>query len=125
MPTYTLSGTCPCFVLQHINPRWNDQRLFEEARKIVVAQWQHITFNELLPLVLGQETMKQLELSPSSAGGFAADYDLQLNPNALNEFAVLAPTLALSWLAKGRADLGDLFHNPDLFYQRNGFEKLV
>lgn len=40
--------------LMQINPHWSDERLFEEARRINIATYQHITFYEWLPHLLGE-----------------------------------------------------------------------
>lgn len=40
--------------LAELNRHWNDDALFYESRRIVTAEIQHITFNEYLPIVLGE-----------------------------------------------------------------------
>lgn len=40
--------------LAMINPCWDDQELFETARKINIAQWQYILYYELMSDILGK-----------------------------------------------------------------------
>ncbi|KAE8751717.1 Chorion peroxidase-like-2 [Frankliniella occidentalis] len=75
--------------LQALRPEWTDEELFQEARRIVVAEMQHITYNEFLPIVLGKPYMDRAEMSPKDSG-YTALYDRELNPGITNAFATAA-----------------------------------
>ena len=75
--------------LARINPHWNDERLYQEAKRILTAQMQHITYNEWLPIVLGREKMRSLGMLPLQEG-FSRDYDENVNPSMLNDFSTAA-----------------------------------
>lgn len=39
--------------LARLNPHWTDETIFQEARRIVIAEHQHISYYEWLPIFLG------------------------------------------------------------------------
>nr|CAD7442712.1 unnamed protein product [Timema bartmani] len=41
-------------VLCKLNPHWDDERVYQEARRIVIAEYQHITYYEWLSIFLGK-----------------------------------------------------------------------
>jgi peroxidase len=65
-------------VLQRLNPHWNGDRLFQEARKIVGAQIQAICYREYLPKVLGSAF--------ASTVGIYRGYDPSVDSTIANEF---------------------------------------
>jgi len=48
--------------LRQLNPNWQSDRIYEETRKIVGAEMQHITFKHWLPLAVGKEGMEQVKV---------------------------------------------------------------
>ena len=72
--------------LKSINPQWNDEKLFQESKRIVNAQWQHIVYNEWLPIILGDQYMNSFGLRPLTQG-FNNNYKNDIDPRITNAFA--------------------------------------
>ncbi|XP_070556078.1 peroxidasin homolog isoform X2 [Ptychodera flava] len=68
--------------LSQINPHWDDTTLYQEARKIMGAQLQHIIYDHYLPKVLGPEGMSQL--------GTYQGYNPSADASIANVFATAA-----------------------------------
>lgn len=52
-------------ILAKLNPKWSDQIIFQESRRIVAAEIQHITYNEWIPLIIGQIYIFIFQISTS------------------------------------------------------------
>ena len=86
------------FFLQHnfiaerlaaLNPHWDDERIYQETRRIVIAQYVHIVYNEFLPVLIGRKMMEEVGIFPLP-NGFSSDYDKNVDPSILNEFSTVA-----------------------------------
>ena len=75
--------------LQNLNPGWSDEKIFQEAKKFVTAEYQHIVYNEWLPAVVGKKYMNLFGLYPKSSG-YSNDYDPTIDPRITNEFSTAA-----------------------------------
>ena len=101
------------FASQH--PDWNEEELYQHARRTVGAQLQAITFNEFLPALLGPA-------APSPTG----NYDPTIDPSVFNEFPAVFLRIGHSMLtdtfkrvendgspaSEGHLPLVDAFNNP-------------
>ena len=75
--------------LKKINPKWSDEKLYQESRRILIAEWQHIIYNEWLPLILGDRYMSRYGLYPLDAG-YSRQYRTDFDPRITNAFASAA-----------------------------------
>ncbi|KAK8751911.1 hypothetical protein OTU49_010990 [Cherax quadricarinatus] len=121
--------------LQKLNPQWSDEAVFQETRRIIIAQEQHIIFNEWLPIIIGKDFMKAFGLNTLSSG-FSNDYNPGINPNMNNEFSAAAfrfgHTLVQGTLrlfkTNGGVDtirLRDHFNSPHLIELENRLDDIV
>lgn len=67
------------------HPNWNDETLFQEARRINIAEYQMITYNEYLPIVFGPVLSAYYHLVPSRSGH--TYYDPKVDPTTWNEYS--------------------------------------
>lgn len=40
-------------IVRKMNPHWDGQTVFEESRRVIIAEIQHITYTQYLPLLIG------------------------------------------------------------------------
>lgn len=114
-----------------LNPHWDGDTVYHEARKLVGAQMQHITFQHWLPKVLGEAGMKML--------GEYRGYDPGVNAGIVNAFATAAfrfghtlvnPVLQrldedFRPLALGHVPLHKAFFSPFRIVNEGGIDPLL
>jgi peroxidase len=100
------------------NPGWDDETIFQEARRMVGAEMQAITYNEFLPTLLGNQFTTDL-------GNYT--YDSTIDPRIANEFTTAAYRVGHTMLPNelkilnedgseavlGGVQLADAFFRPD------------
>ncbi|KAL0832124.1 hypothetical protein ABMA28_001591 [Loxostege sticticalis] len=110
--------------LATINPGWNSDRLYHEARRIVVAELQHITFKNWLPALTGKAFD---ELYDAYDTGYNSDID----PTITNSFATAAFHFVNSLLdqdieVEGNSSrLMDSYFKPEILAQKGMVQKLL
>jgi len=85
-------------LLSYVNPHWDDERIFQEARKIVTASIQHITYAEWLPALLGENYTRQNGLEISKEG-YSNAFNESTDPSVSNSFATAILPFANSMIS--------------------------
>jgi peroxidase len=67
-------------------PYWDDETIFQEARRLLIAQWQNVVYGEYLPIILGEASMVRYGLKLDDNQIFS-QYNHQLNPTIFHSFA--------------------------------------
>ena len=120
--------------LSTLNPNWDEERVFQEARQIVIAQIQKITYKDYLPLIIG-DRLGELILDYSPEFG----YNDETNPNIPNAFATAAYRFGHSQIqpffdrldesynpvAQGPLNLIDAFFTPTRFVESGGTDPIL
>lgn len=75
--------------LAKLNRHWPDEILFYESRRILTAEIQHITYNEFLPLVLGEVAISDSDLKLKTHGHYT-EYSSSNHAGVFNSVALAA-----------------------------------
>lgn len=123
--------------LAAINPHWEDSQIFEETRRIIGAELQHISYNELLPALLGEEVIDEYGLRLETEA-FYTKYDIDTNPGVENSIASsvlpgviysMMPTRLERYSSQlkmlGVRKMGDTYFNPSDLYDENKFDEYL
>ena len=75
-------------LLEEVNKHWDEETLYQEARRLVSAEIQHITYHEFLPVLLGEVLTKTFGLvlpeKLNDLSGYHLEYNDELPAATLN-----------------------------------------
>ena len=117
--------------LGEFNPHWNGEKIYQESRKIVGAEMQHITYQHWIPRIFGR-TVEEL------IGGYVG-YDPELDASISNVFAtaalrfghsIIQPQLErlnehFRSIPQGPLSLRDAFFSPWRLVDEGGVDPLL
>ncbi|XP_046332929.2 lactoperoxidase-like [Haliotis rufescens] len=97
--------------LKALNCHWSDAITFQEARKIVGAIIQKITYDEYLPIIMGQQAMTQYGLPIGSGSIYANVYSTTTDASIRNAFATAAFRMGHSMIHSHLASYSSSYSN--------------
>ncbi|KAG8178616.1 hypothetical protein JTE90_014207 [Oedothorax gibbosus] len=105
--------------LKKINPGWDNERLYQEARRIVGALVQIITYKEYIPLIIGPYYFREYDLHVRRFS--RTSYDPDVRPGIYNEFNSAAFRFGHSMIHSFFQEVADNSKNSTGFWLKDGF----
>ncbi len=66
-------------------PEWNDEEVFQMARRWNIAEYQHVVYNEYLETLIGETFMEHFAINPQPLGEFSS-YEDDVSVKTILEF---------------------------------------
>jgi len=122
--------------LRRLNPHWLDEIVFQETRRVIIAELQHITYAEFLPLVLGKDTMVNFGMELENNDYFKG-YNMNINPGVANILSAAALYFFIPLMPNkfsvfdktgkhiGEESIGKTFYAPFDLYKVGGFDSTL
>ncbi|VIO94957.1 Uncharacterized protein BM_BM8113 [Brugia malayi] len=122
--------------LKIINSHWSDEQLYQESRRIVIAQLQHITFNEFLPNLIGKKNWLKFNLQ-SETIGYSNNYNDNTDSTIINTYATTAGQFFVTMFGKYfqwhkndgikilERSLNEYFNDPELLFSKDQTRDLL
>ncbi|XP_037033720.1 peroxidase-like [Bradysia coprophila] len=66
-------------------PKWDDEKIFQTARRLNIAEYQHCLYSEYLETLIGENLMQHFALYPEPPGEFS-DYEEEVSAKTIVEF---------------------------------------
>ncbi|XP_022162140.1 peroxidase-like [Myzus persicae] len=125
---------CDDFV--EMNPEWDDERIYQEARRLLIAMYQHVVYYEFVPGLVGKDYARANKLLPLEKG-YNMDYDQFLNPTTMTSFTGAAYRSLHSEIqgyfdlvnearnVTSKLRLGDFFQRTDIVQKKDNYDSFI
>lgn len=118
-------------LLNEYNPHWTGEKIYQESRKIVGAEMQHITYQQWIPIIFGKSVEQLI--------GHYDGYNPNIDPSISNVFAaaalrfghsIIQPRLerlneTFGSIPQGPLSLRDAFFSPWRLVDEGGVDPLI
>lgn len=105
--------------MSQLNPSWTDEKLYQEARRIVSAEFQHVVYDEFLPVIVGSHVAQAFDF-PARTSGYNSDYQPSFNAQIRAAFSAAGYRFGHSLVQRNFAaslKFADHFLRPDTLYE--------
>ncbi|XP_064102068.1 chorion peroxidase-like isoform X1 [Macrobrachium nipponense] len=121
-------------ILKSLRPNASDEELYQEARRIVAAELQHVTYNEFIPTLVPLALLQKHDLLPKTGRNQTTSYDPNMDVSIANSFATATYrfghseipdniTMASPQATVSSEELSSMF-DPFALYRNNSVELL-